>query len=369
MVEKLKIFAQKLAYAGVTKEIFYECREEIQQHNAVMIGKIMRLVGMMFALFSVLGSWFPGFKEVGVYYILFFIITAGCYMLHWYRRRMDRPCSFSHCYSYVTVLFVFCLIKEVFIHADWPGTVFHIVLVAAFTLFLMPFWHEVCYGAGISVIYLILTFIMKDSTVFQLEMANVIVSFGTAVLLSYVVDRERLSYILSKKQLMNTSTVDELTGIDNRRAFNKNVIASYETERKLSMAMIDVDNFKNYNDTYGHLAGDKCLHQIGTILREIAMENACYAARYGGEEFVLLGEGMDISEMRRIAWKAVSEIRKMKMVNENSLHGIVTISVGVAEKDDKKMKAYTDMISEADALLYQAKKAGKNRVMSAEDIQ
>lgn len=369
MTEKIRNIGKKIAYAGVTKEVFYQCREEIQEHNGGVLGKVMVIAGALFALFTILGSWVPGFQEVSVYYMLFLLITIGCYGVYWYRNRLGRPCHFRHCYGYVLILFAFCMIKEVFIHTGWPGTLFHVVLIGTFALFLMPFWHEVCFGAAVSIVYLVCTFFMKEDIIFQLEAANVIVSFGTAILLSYVMDRERLSYILSKKRLTNSSTVDELTGINNRRAFNEKVISSYESESKLSMAMIDVDNFKNYNDTYGHLAGDKCLHQIGEIFQKIALENSCYAARYGGEEFVLLGDGMDESDMRRIAWKAVSEVRKMKMANEKSLHGIVTISVGVAGKDSKRMKSYTDMIREADEMLYHAKEDGKNRVVSQEDIR
>lgn len=368
MIEKLKSIGKKIAYAGVTKEVFYECKEEIQRHNGEVLGKVLIISGLLFALFTILGSWVPGFQEVSAYYMLFLIITIGCYAAYWYMDRLDMECKFRYCYGYVLILFAFCLIKEVFIHTAWPGTLFHVILLGTFALFLMPFLHEVCFGAAISIVYLVCAFAMKDITVFQLEFANVIVSFCAAILLSYVVDRERLNYILSKKQLTDSSTVDELTGVNNRRAFNKKIIGSYEVERKLSLAMIDVDNFKSYNDTYGHLAGDKCLHQIGAILREIATENGCYAARYGGEEFVLLGEGMHLGDMRRIAWKTVSEVRKMKMVNEKSPLGVITISVGVAEKDNKRMKAYTDIISEADDMLYHAKESGKNRVVSLEDI-
>lgn len=368
MIEKLRGIAKKAAYAGVTREVFYECREEIQEHNHDILGKVMAIAGIMFAIFSVLGVLVPGFQDVSAYYILFLIITIACYIYHRYRSRLDRVFSFGYCYAYVTILFVFCMIKEIFIHTMWPGTLFHIVFIGSFALFLMPFWYEVCFGAVISIVYLVFSFLIKGEAVFQLEVANVIVSFSVAVQIAYLVDRERLSYIMSKKQLANSSTVDELTGINNRRDFNQRIVASYEAERVLSMAMIDVDNFKSFNDTYGHLSGDKCLHQIGSVLHQIALENGCYAARYGGEEFVLLGEGMNLNEMRRIAWKAVSEVRRLEMTNENSQHGIVTISAGVAVKDESRMKTYTDLISEADGMLYRAKEDGKNRVISNGEV-
>lgn len=362
MINKIRDGWKKWGYAGVTRDVFKSCTEEIQNHNTAVTGKILFLSILLFAVFSMSGSWVAGFMEMMPYYTMFLIIFAGFGIYYKLLVRAGRKCEFWHCYILLGTLFLFCLIKEVFIHSQWPGTLFHIVLMGTFALFLMPFWHEVCFCGIMSAVYLLSAYTMKRPEVFQLEVANVTVSFGLAVLTAYLVDRERISYVLSKKLLTNTSTVDELTGVYNRRDFNEKVISSYEAERKLSLLMIDVDNFKSYNDTYGHLEGDKCLHQIGNVLGDVANANGCYVARYGGEEFVILGTGMDLHEIRQIGWRAVAEIRRLKIENQCSPLGIITISVGAAEKNVKRMKSYTDLIREADTALYQAKEAGKNRV-------
>lgn len=368
MIDKIKDGWKKLCYAGVTREVFESCIEEIRDYNTAIVSKILLVSIALFGLYSLVGIWVPSFGDMMHYYALFMFISIGMYLHHRYQVKAGRKCQFIQCYILVGVMFLFCFIKEVFIHSQWPGALFHIVLIGTFALFFLPFWHEVCFCGIISIMYLLCAYMVKEPDVVQLEVANVTVSFGLAVLISYVSDRERISYILSKKILTNSSTVDELTGVFNRRDFNEKVINSYDTERKLSLLMIDVDNFKSYNDTYGHLEGDKCLHQIGNILGRVANANGCYAARYGGEEFVIMGPGIDVQEIRKIGWQAVAEIRNLRIENQSSPLGIITISVGAAEKNEKRMNAYTDLIREADTALYQAKKAGKNRVELLENV-
>lgn len=362
MINKLKNGSKKWGYAGVTKEVFNSCMKEIEEHNTAVLGLILLLSIGLLGIYSISSLWVPGFNDMMPYYMLFCILSIIYYCVYRRRKQAGSPCKFVHCYVQVGLLFIFCLIKEVFIHTQWPGTLFHIVLIGTFALFIMPFWYEVCFCGSISIIYLLCAHWIKEPAVFQLEVANVTVSFGLAALVAYVVDRERINYMLSKKHLTNSSTIDELTGVYNRRDFNERVIGSYKVEQRLALLMMDVDNFKSYNDTYGHLAGDVCLQQIGAVLGNVARANDCYVARYGGEEFVILGEGKDLQEIRQIGWKVVSEVRKLNIENVNSPLGIITISAGASEKDEKRMKAYTDLIKEADTALYQAKEAGKNRV-------
>lgn len=362
MINKVKNSLKNWQYAGVTKEVFHSCTEEIQTHNTVLMEKTLVLSIVLFALYAILGTFMEGFKETFPCYVLFLIIMSALYLYYRQMVAAGRKCETWHCSVFVGILFLFCLIKEDFILYEWPGVLVHIVMIATFALYLMPFWYELCLCGSFMAVYLICAYFLKESQAFQLEMANASVSLGLSVLSAYLVDRERISYILSKKLLTNSSTVDELTGVYNRRDFNEKIIRAYEAEKNLGLLMMDIDNFKSYNDTYGHLAGDECLHQVGTVLREVASANGCYVARYGGEEFAIFGTGMNLQEIRQIGWKVVAEVRELKIENQNSPLGIITISAGAAEKDVTRMKAYTDLINEADTALYQAKKAGKNRV-------
>jgi diguanylate cyclase (GGDEF)-like protein len=126
--------------------------------------------------------------------------------------------------------------------------------------------------------------------------------------------------------------------------------------------MLDIDHFKRYNDIHGHPAGDQCLQHIATQL-DRSVRDTDLAVRYGGEEFAVVmpdtasGVGTEAAERIRIAVVDLGE----RLTSDE----IVTVSVGVATIDDAEQQSTGDLIERADAALYQAKRAGRNRVCAA----
>lgn len=179
---------------------------------------------------------------------------------------------------------------------------------------------------------------------------------------------QSLSEIQEKLQVQEISTfIDPLTGIYNRRWLNTMFKRALERQNrnegdssKIFLLMIDIDHFKDYNDTHGHLAGDQCLRLVASTLRD-NMRPADQLARYGGEEFSVLisdshpNNSVTMGDRLRLA---VSN-RKIKDRRGAPLPS-VTISVGVAEF--KKNEALEDLIERADLCLYKAKQQGRNRV-------
>jgi diguanylate cyclase (GGDEF)-like protein len=185
------------------------------------------------------------------------------------------------------------------------------------------------------------------------------------------------------------STVDAMTGIANRRAFDKALDQEWRRTVRhgtpLSLLMIDVDCFKRFNDTYGHVAGDQCLRAIAEALARHARRAGEVAARYGGEEFVVLLPHMENDEAHALARRMCQVVRDLKIPHANSLvAGHVTISVGLAStsfggtpasgdalpaEDDDQAKAARagpiGLIQSADQALYAAKTAGRNQVSAA----
>jgi len=160
---------------------------------------------------------------------------------------------------------------------------------------------------------------------------------------------------------------DPLTGLPNRRqftAFLDKLWASGEVSRKpLSLVVLDVDHFKQFNDTYGHSAGDRCLVQIGTLLERGVRDLGNYIARFGGEEFVLLLPDCDAERARDIADSLRVKVQQLTIPHSGSAYGIVTISVGVACTLPSAYSSVTDEIlfNLADRALYAAKERGRNR--------
>jgi diguanylate cyclase (GGDEF)-like protein len=127
--------------------------------------------------------------------------------------------------------------------------------------------------------------------------------------------------------------------------------------------MIDIDQFKLYNDHYGHLAGDRCLHQVATALAG-HVRDTDHVARYGGEEFSLVLPDTDALGAVVAAERVRHAVESLAEPHAASSRGIVTISIGVAAILPTPYDTAEDLIRQADEHLYEAKRAGRNRVAS-----
>jgi diguanylate cyclase (GGDEF)-like protein/PAS domain S-box-containing protein len=171
----------------------------------------------------------------------------------------------------------------------------------------------------------------------------------------------------TESELMRLSYFDGLTGIANRRYFED--IAKREWRRALreecplSLLMGDIDFFKNYNDTYGHLEGDECLRKVAAVLKENLKRPGDMVARYGGEEFVILLPDTDAKNATTVAEILRSRVENLGVEHiESYINDVVTISVGVASVLPAEDISLPTLISNADQALYRAKKAGRNRI-------
>jgi diguanylate cyclase (GGDEF)-like protein len=159
---------------------------------------------------------------------------------------------------------------------------------------------------------------------------------------------------------------DPLTGIYNRRFFDasmKRLINSLSrSDSLLSLLMIDIDFFKRYNDTYGHLEGDKCLKIIAQTLSKSITREDDFAARYGGEEFVVVLPNTGEQGAQLIADKLLVNVQDCNIPHEqNDAADCVTISIGVTTGKVAHTHSTDDFVKKADELLYKSKQGGRNR--------
>jgi diguanylate cyclase (GGDEF)-like protein len=174
----------------------------------------------------------------------------------------------------------------------------------------------------------------------------------------------------SNRKLHHLSTTDTLTGIANRHMFD--VLLKREWRRcermkqPMALIMMDVDFFKQYNDTYGHPAGDKCLKAIARQVSRGAPRASDLAARYGGEEFVLVLGETTIEGARWVANNILRHVSELGIPHTASTYGHVTISCGLASVIPDEGKRLEDLVKAADKALYSAKAQGRNMVVGAE---
>ena len=182
--------------------------------------------------------------------------------------------------------------------------------------------------------------------------------------------RSRLS--LANCKLQDQANRDGLTGLLNRRAMDMQVDRLWEqavhSAKPFSLLMVDVDNFKKYNDHYGHLAGDECLRAVASTLgRQVQQINddltapGTFVARYGGEEFAVIIPDASPGVHAGVAASLVEAVAALGVPHErNADYGVATISVGAACMDPAVGQIKV-VFHQADELLYQAKGAGRNR--------
>lgn len=183
-----------------------------------------------------------------------------------------------------------------------------------------------------------------------------------------ITDRKRL-----EDELRQLSTEDSLTGVFNRRHFDDMLEQEWRrmlrVQHPLGMLMIDVDCFKHYNDTYGHVGGDACLHQIATQLKNQMRRAGDIIARYGGEEFAVILPETDVETAEALAKTLRKSIEDLQLEHTGlEDKDVVTISVGVATFVPTASQASLKLVTLADKALYAAKDSGRNcvRVWSEE---
>jgi diguanylate cyclase (GGDEF)-like protein len=170
-------------------------------------------------------------------------------------------------------------------------------------------------------------------------------------------------------QLRNLSLVDELTGVANRRGL-RNFIDQvfYQKEipvEHMGALMIDMDHFKQYNDSFGHMAGDQALSAIAGVLKDNAWLPLELVARWGGEEFVLISYSRTADEMNDLADRIRQKVESLADPEEGyGLAGPITVSIGISYRDVDKAADAGPIISDADMAMYSAKRAGRNKVWS-----
>jgi diguanylate cyclase (GGDEF)-like protein/PAS domain S-box-containing protein len=169
-----------------------------------------------------------------------------------------------------------------------------------------------------------------------------------------------------EEQLLALVMHDPLTGVRNRRSFDQSLRNEWRRCTRmrlpLSVLMIDIDEFKRYNDTYGHQSGDEALCAVARALSKEVNPSADLLARYGGEEFIALLPDTNIDQATGVAARMLESVRALQQPHTASALGFVTISIGVASAAPLLGGRAIDLIGSADQALYRAKRTGRNRL-------
>jgi diguanylate cyclase (GGDEF)-like protein len=194
-------------------------------------------------------------------------------------------------------------------------------------------------------------------------------TFKTSVLLSMHYQQEQEKRQLLEQQLQDINRRDGLTGVFNRRYFDEmletEIGRAHRNHLPLCVIMFDLDYFKEYNEHYGHIAGDTCLMNVAEIAQNLANRQGDLVARYGGEEFAVILPNIDLQGAVAFANKLQQEIQKKRFEHVTSkLTSLqcVTVSLGVANLMPFTKVKPSGLIKYAETALFEAKRQGRNRV-------
>ncbi len=176
-----------------------------------------------------------------------------------------------------------------------------------------------------------------------------------------------------KQQLQLMSLTDVLTNLPNRRAMDERLEHDIHTAKRnnwsLSIIILDVDYFKDYNDHYGHLAGDVCLKSVALGLKSLQQRDSDFIARYGGEEFVMLLPNTDKDGAINVAFRIKEMLQQLNLPHEaNKVAEHVSVSMGLATFNSDNITTADKMLNLTDKALYTAKSAGRNTFIHTDDI-
>ncbi|HEX7883949.1 MAG TPA: diguanylate cyclase [Afipia sp.] len=172
---------------------------------------------------------------------------------------------------------------------------------------------------------------------------------------------------LLNARLTRLAATDGLTGLPNRRTFDGFLRREFEAQAELSVLLFDIDNFKSFNDSLGHPAGDACLTEVAKVVAGATAGTRGLSARYGGEEFVIVLPGVSETNALKVAEAVRLTIRSLRLAHPAADRGFVTVSVGVASKSGAT-ESEAMLVGEADFALYEAKRRGRNQSVASSSL-
>lgn len=286
---------------------------------------------------------------------------------------VSAKASIGHSYhrfvQWLAPIFGLCVVANEFIDQPYGVSFFPTIVLTVIGLYLlvgMLFLPAI--GAGLSVLVLYSLGAWYQSLATQELAYNVSVLIATNVVgatACYMLERLHRTHFLEARLLEDMANRDGLTGIHNRRAFDEHLHTAWQQGVRdatpISLLLIDIDQFKAYNDYYGHQAGDECLKQVARMLTRACRRPLDFTARYGGEEFAVVLYQANRDYVEELAGRIQTELRQLGLTHAASpVASQLTLSIGAACVMPQSGRSNAGLIQLADQALYQAKHRGRD---------
>jgi len=362
---KFLSFLEKVSYGGQNRKFFYDQRDRITIQNCSSMSKFCFAIS--FILFFVfISSFFVDYLRARAFlFLIFFFLFAalGFIMLNISkqtddsRRRMARRLF----YLYILIIYLFGFVIGVTFDYGYDGVIFNILTILVPVVFTVSVTSTVLFLVPIHILYYIFCLTCLSHYSAMVSIIHAAVCLFSSIFIHTIALSSKVYVLAVNEQLRLMCEIDELTQLPNRRSFNHFISSAYSPNNNLNLAIADIDNFKDYNDFYGHLVGDDVLQSVSATLGKFADTNSIFVARYGGEEFVFVDNRHTATEFSKLIGDLIREVYNLNIKNTNSPIGRISLSVGIADKQGTS--DFDELIEKADRALYKAKSSGKNRIV------
>ena len=357
-----------LLRCGLTEREFAAIRPEMQENNRRMLALISAIAAFSFLCISVSGMVFSRSMVKGVMqwvYLglgLFSAVVAAVSL--WVLPRIRRL-TLSLCYLFLCVMFGFAIWMGTFSQPQYPATTFCVFLVALPLMITDRPCRMSLYLVLVSAFFLLCSATCKAWSVLEVDMLNCICFSFLGITVGATMNRTRTRELAQRRVIERQRDMDQLSGLLNKAAFTREMALEAGAEHPGSLLILDIDNFKHFNDTYGHIFGDAVIRMVAENIRKMFPEPAL-TGRFGGDEFVIY----QVGKLSRHEVERRAALLRHALMNEADLPeqtDRVTVSTGIVFSPGGV--PYEQLFASADRALYQAKKEGKNRACVAEDVR
>lgn len=354
-------------------------RIRLVRENLKRVVALLTILGLLLPIMALFLWNFGEYNEVKKTYLSFLItfevITIVFLVLAYYSKRKKdyviAPLIYRSFWGF-SLLFIYA--SSYISMFEGKNIGMYCVLISVVSLVPLLSGKELLCFATAQLIFISLVFFQLDLSI--TNKVSMVIYSGALLVLSrflYLQQRKMLRMQQRLQFMVKNAEEDPLTGLLNRRGLDRNIgtLLPYclRSASRIGLMIVDVDNFKKYNDSFGHPQGDKCLKMVASELKKTARRSSDLTARIGGEEFIIIVYDMKETELIAFAEKIRTNIENLKIKHSPMLGTpVVTVSIGVSSVIPTTMRCMSDLYKTADKSLYVAKKSGRNVVVYKEKV-
>lgn len=359
MNEIRRKFEDVFVYAGITREEYQNIKTTVQQKDRHMLSGVALLAGII-----LLGLFCVSFQSATVTHnrLLYggaLVIMVALYLFSHYIAPKHLNLAIPACYVLLIAVYTFGIVLGTFNQPTYPATTFCVLLFAAPLLFTDRPYRMSLLLIAVTVGFCIVSSQVKPATIASLDRVNAISFLLLGIAANAYTVRVKMRDLVQRRFIERERDTDNLTQLMTKAATEREIQAYMaQTQEPAALLVIDIDDFKSINDTYGHAYGDAVIRLMGECIHQV-FRNSDVLGRFGGDEFVLFLPHMSAKDLVAQRVERLSALMKEKITMPESarcIHGSIGIAFYPASGS-----TYQELFENADAALYDSKQQGKDR--------